>query len=68
VYLNYGDDRLRVAIKNDLVAPRNDDAPARGVGILGMNERASALGGTLEVRPSDVNFTVTAELPYRPDA
>jgi signal transduction histidine kinase len=67
VYLNYGDDRLRVAITNDLVAPRNGDANARGVGILGMNERAIALGGTLEARPSDGNFTVTAELPYRPD-
>jgi len=30
-----------------------------------MRDRATALGGTLEARPSRDGFTVVAELPYR---
>jgi signal transduction histidine kinase len=29
-----------------------------------MRERATALGGTLDARPSDDGFRVTANLPY----
>lgn len=39
-----------------------------GVGILGMRERATALGGTLEAGPCDGAFRVVAELPYRRSA
>jgi glucose-6-phosphate-specific signal transduction histidine kinase len=36
-----------------------------GVGILGMRERSTALGGTLEARRSGERFRVVADLPYR---
>jgi signal transduction histidine kinase len=36
-----------------------------GVGIIGMKERAAAVGGTLEAAPFPDGFRVRAELPYR---
>jgi signal transduction histidine kinase len=56
---------LRVAVENDPAPPPNRDGRAPGVGIVGMRERATALGGTLEAGPSENGFRVTAELPYR---
>ena len=41
------------------------DSARPGVGILGMRERATALGGTLQAGPCDGAFRVVAELPYR---
>lgn len=39
--------------------------PSTGVGIIGMTERANALGGTLRAGPvGDGGFEVVAELPY----
>jgi signal transduction histidine kinase len=35
-----------------------------GHGLVGMRERASAFGGTLDARPHEQGFTVRAELPY----
>jgi signal transduction histidine kinase len=35
-----------------------------GVGIVGMRERACALGGTFEACPIRDGFRVQAELPY----
>lgn len=46
----------------------NGDGARLGVGILGMRERANALGGTLEAGPCDGAFRVVAELPYRRSA
>lgn len=59
-----------------LVVQVDDDGPARpdqtfseGNGILGMRERAAAVGGTLEVRHGpDGGFRVRAELPLTRDA
>jgi signal transduction histidine kinase len=65
IRLAFGDDRLRVAIENDSSPARNGNAQAPGVGIVGMRERATALGGTLEAGPTREGFTVVAELPYR---
>jgi signal transduction histidine kinase len=65
ICLAYGDDRLRVAIESESPPARNGNAQAPGVGIVGMRERATALGGTLEAGPSRNGFTVVAELPYR---
>jgi signal transduction histidine kinase len=62
VNLAYRGDRLRLAVENDSPGV-NGNRP--GVGILGMRERATALGGTLEAHGSDEYFRVVAELPYR---
>jgi signal transduction histidine kinase len=65
IRLAYGDDRLCVAIESESSPARNGNTQAPGVGIVGMRERATALGGTLEARASRNGFTVVAELPYR---
>jgi signal transduction histidine kinase len=62
VNLAYRGDRLRLAVENDSPGV-NGNRP--GVGILGMRERATALGGTLEAHGSGEYFRVVAELPYR---
>jgi len=64
VTLRYGRDRLGLAIENDL-GPTSDHNGSAGIGILGMRERSTALGGTLEAGPSGERFRVVAELPYR---
>ncbi len=64
VRLAYRDDRLRLAIENDATHKGNGVGSA-GVGILGMRERATALGGTLQADGSGAQFRVVAELPYR---
>jgi signal transduction histidine kinase len=66
VTVAFGDDRLRLTIENatsEGAEPTNrfDD----GSGILGMRERAAALGGTLDAVRSREGFRVAAELPYR---
>ncbi len=67
VRLAYCDDRLRLAIENDATATATaaDGSRLPGVGILGMRERASALGGTVETGCADGCFRILAELPYR---
>jgi signal transduction histidine kinase len=64
VRLGYEKDRLCVGIENDSGQGRNGNGPGRGVGIAGMRERATALGGTLAAGPCSRGFRVTAELPY----
>jgi signal transduction histidine kinase len=63
VRLAYEADRLRVGIEN-ASAPMCNGNGAAGVGIVGMRERAAALGGTLAAGPSGGGFRVEAELPY----
>jgi signal transduction histidine kinase len=63
VSLAYGGEGLRLAVENDTRG--NGSGDTRGVGIAGMRERATALGGTLEAERSDERFRVVAELPYR---
>jgi signal transduction histidine kinase len=65
VSLTFRDDRLRLAIENDIVQARNGNGGRAGVGIPGMRERAAALGGTLQAQPCGDGFRVIAELPYR---
>jgi signal transduction histidine kinase len=65
VNLSYRDDRLSVAIENNAIPSGNGDGSASGVGILGMRERATALGSTLQAHWSGERFRVLAELPYR---
>ncbi|PSK92290.1 signal transduction histidine kinase [Murinocardiopsis flavida] len=63
VRIVHGDDRLVVEITDD-GAPLQGGAPREGNGILGMRERARAVGGTLYAGPRpDHGFRVRAELP-----
>jgi signal transduction histidine kinase len=65
VSLAYRADRLRLAVENDAGHTGTANGSRRGVGILGMRERATALGGTLQAQRSGERFRVVAELPYR---
>jgi signal transduction histidine kinase len=65
VTLAYGSDRLRLTIENALVNGHNGKGEPGGAGIVGMRERAAALGGSLQTVCSDLRFRVAAELPYR---
>lgn len=65
VNLSYGADRLRLEIENDTGHSATATGSTPGVGIVGMRERARALGGTLQAQLSGAQFHVVAELPYR---
>jgi len=65
VRLVYEKDRLCLGVENNSGQERNGNGRGHGVGIAGMRERATALGGTLEAGPCPRGFKVTAELPYR---
>jgi signal transduction histidine kinase len=68
VQVAYHPDRLRLAIENDVGPAGQGNGSSSGVGILGMRERAAALGGTLRADRSGDSFCVVAELPYRRSA
>jgi signal transduction histidine kinase len=56
-------DALLIRVDDDGTASP-DSAPKPGVGLLGMRERVTALGGRLDAAPrSEGGFTVRAELP-----
>ncbi|ONM49846.1 sensor histidine kinase [Nocardia donostiensis] len=63
VRIDYRPDALVIRVDDDgRAAP--DTTPAPGVGLLGMHERVTALGGRLHAAPrSGGGFTVRAELP-----
>ncbi|MFI8497808.1 sensor histidine kinase [Streptomyces sp. NPDC085524] len=61
--IDYRPDALAVRIDDDGKATP-DNVPLPGVGLLGMRERVTALGGRLLAEPrSEGGFTVQAELP-----
>ncbi len=63
VRIGYHPDTLRLQIDDDGKATPGT-APVPGVGLLGMRERVSALGGRLRAEPRrEGGFTVHAELP-----
>jgi signal transduction histidine kinase len=63
VRIEYRPDALAVQVDDDGKATP-DDAPAPGLGLLGMRERITALGGRLSAQPrTEHGFTVQAELP-----
>jgi signal transduction histidine kinase len=64
VSLAFEPDRLAVAIENGAGVHANGNGTTPGVGIIGMTERASAVGGTLRAAPLPAGFRVDAELPY----
>jgi signal transduction histidine kinase len=67
--LRYSGTRLTITVTNDR---RTDDQPGHGVdgyGLIGMRERAQAVGGELRVSDSgDAAFEVVTALPLRPHA
>jgi signal transduction histidine kinase len=63
VSIDYRPDALVIRVDDDGKATV-DTAPVPGVGLLGMRERVTALGGHLRAAPrSEGGFTVHAELP-----
>jgi signal transduction histidine kinase len=69
VRIRHRADCLTVQVDDDGAAPTGaaSAAPAPGLGLLGMRERVTALGGRLHARPRDGGgFTVRAELPVEP--
>lgn len=63
VLIDHRPDVLVVRVDDDGGA-RPDSAPVPGVGLLGMRERVTALGGRLRAEPrGEGGFTVQAELP-----
>ncbi|MEU8038576.1 histidine kinase [Streptosporangium sp. NPDC049078] len=63
VRIDYRPDTLAIRVDDDGKA-RSDAAPVPGVGLLGMRERVTALGGHLRAAPREEGgFTVQAELP-----
>jgi signal transduction histidine kinase len=64
VNVSFEPERLLVAVENGASPSSNGDG-GLGVGIIGMQERAAAVGGTLQATRSERGFLVAAELPYR---
>jgi signal transduction histidine kinase len=64
VTLSFEDNRVEVAIENGQGTPDRANGRGPGVGIMGMTERATAVGGTVTARPLPRGFRVDAELPY----
>ncbi|MEU8890077.1 histidine kinase [Streptomyces sp. NPDC048442] len=64
VRIDYRQDALTVRVDDDGRAAAPATAPTSGVGLLGMRERVTALGGRLRAEPrGEGGFTVQAELP-----
>ncbi len=65
VELHYTDDTLRLRIRDNGPGP-SDTAPTAGHGLLGMRERATAVGGALRTGPAPGGgFVVEATLPTK---
>ena len=63
VRIDYRPDAVVIQVDDDGTATP-DSAPVPGVGLLGMRERVTALGGRLRAEArSEGGFTVHAELP-----
>jgi MYXO-CTERM domain-containing protein len=67
VILTFRSDRLLLAVEN-AGGTAGSIGNGGGVGIVGMRERAAALGGTLDADRSTHGFRVAAELPFRRSA
>jgi signal transduction histidine kinase len=55
-------DAVEITVTNP--AATNGQAPGGGHGIVGMRERASLLGGTLDTHADDGSFRLHARLPH----
>ncbi len=66
IALSFGPERLGVVIENGAAASDHANGRGASVGIIGMGERAAAVGGTVAARRLSRGFRVDAELPYNP--
>jgi signal transduction histidine kinase len=62
VDLSFEPDRLVITVENGV---GTSNGSGTGVGVIGMQERAAAVGGNLRAASSPAGFSVAAELPYR---
>lgn len=62
IELLVSNERLQLTIDNDQ-GPEAVVSRSTGFGIVGMHERVTALGGTLDARPRPNGFTVTGTIP-----
>jgi len=65
--IRYTSDRLTITVRNDADPGHRTDTHHRGYGILGMSERARAVGGDLRITEDD-GFEVMTSLPLHPHA
>lgn len=63
VHLDYDEDALTLTVTNPVTA-RTSRSTGGGHGIVGMHERATLLGGTLDTSRVNGRFRVHARLPY----
>jgi len=63
--VEHDETEVRLTVSNR-TGSQSGNATSTGVGIIGMRERAEALGGTLTTERSDGRFTVLASIPYHP--
>ena len=63
VHLDFGDEMLELTVANP-VRPGDPPGAAEGHGLVGMRERATLLGGTLDTGRTNAVFHIRARLPY----
>ena len=63
IALGFGDAAVELTITNP-VAGNGQPRPGGGHGLIGMRERATIIGGTMDVERTDGVFQVRARLPY----
>ncbi len=75
VQLRIEEEQVRLSIKDDgsgipedRLARFREDAYSTGVGMAGMRERASELGGSLEIESSPGGTTIVVAIPFSPAA
>jgi signal transduction histidine kinase len=64
VELAYRADALEVSVANPLRRDRENHASGGGHGVIGMQERAALLGGSLDAAPRNGRFHLRARLPF----
>jgi signal transduction histidine kinase len=64
VHLHFAEEMLELTVANPVRVGAPPAAAAEGHGLIGMRERATLLGGTLDTERANAVFHVRARLPY----
>jgi signal transduction histidine kinase len=64
IALAYDRQSLNLVVENGASLEATANGASTGVGIMGMRERAAAVGGTFDARTTRSGFRVEAQLPY----